>query len=146
MSGAACWSGSAVDSNKPDYLQGDFLVRGLLGADPKAGRWRSAPTCTPARSCACTRATPRAPTATCARRWSCPLTALGGRPPAGALVFACNGRGAQMFGAPTTTPRCSSDALAGAPAAGFFAAGEIGPVGGGYFLHRFTATMAVFAP
>jgi small ligand-binding sensory domain FIST len=35
--------------------------------------------------------------------------------------------------------------LAGAPAAGFFAAGEIGPVGGGYFLHSFTATVAVFA-
>ena len=33
----------------------------------------------------------------------------------------------------------------GAPAAGFFAAGEIGPVGGGYFLHSFTATVAVFA-
>ena len=38
-----------------------------------------------------------------------------------------------------------ADALAGAPAAGFFAAGEIGPVGGGYFLHSFTATVAVFA-
>jgi small ligand-binding sensory domain FIST len=35
--------------------------------------------------------------------------------------------------------------LAGAPAAGFFAAGEIGPVGGENFLHGFTATMAIFA-
>ena len=32
-----------------------------------------------------------------------------------------------------------------APAAGFFAAGEIGPVGGEYFVHSFTATVAVFA-
>ena len=31
------------------------------------------------------------------------------------------------------------------PAAGFFAAGEIGPVGGENFLHGFTATVAVFA-
>ena len=36
--------------------------------------------------------------------------------------------------------------LAGAPAAGFFAAGEIGPVGGDSFLHGFTATVAVFPP
>jgi len=35
--------------------------------------------------------------------------------------------------------------LKGAPAAGFFAAGEIGPVGGESFLHGFTATLAVFA-
>src|SRR5436305_1664671 len=36
--------------------------------------------------------------------------------------------------------------LAGAPAAGFFAAGEIGPVGGESFLHGFTATVAIFPP
>jgi small ligand-binding sensory domain FIST len=36
--------------------------------------------------------------------------------------------------------------LGNAPAAGFFAAGEIGPVAGDNFLHGFTATMAIFAP
>ena len=63
------------------------------------------------------------------------MTALGGRPPAGALVFACNGRGRSMFGRADHDAEALADALAGAPAAGFFAAGEIGPVGGGYFLH-----------
>ena len=47
--------------------------------------------------------------------------------------------------AATTTPRPSRRSSAGAPAAGFFAAGEIGPVGGESFLHGFTATVAVFA-
>ena len=37
-----------------------------------------------------------------------------------------------------------AEAFAGAPTAGFFAAGEIGPVGGSAFLHGFTATVAVF--
>ena len=46
---------------------------------------------------------------------------------------------------PITTPRRSTHELGGAPAAGFFAAGEIGPVGGEYFVHGFTATVAVFA-
>jgi len=72
--------------------------------------------------------------------------ALGGRPPAGALVFTCNGRGAQMFGEPDHDAAVLERELAGAPAAGFFAAGEIGPVGGENFLHGFTATMAIFAP
>ena len=31
-----------------------------------------------------------------------------------------------------------------APTAGFFAQGELGPVGGRNFLHTFTASMAVF--
>jgi small ligand-binding sensory domain FIST len=30
--------------------------------------------------------------------------------------------------------------------AGFFCAGEIGPVGHGNFVHGFTATMALFGP
>ena len=66
-------------------------------------------------------------------------------PPAGALVFACNGRGRAMFGEPDHDAETVASELGGAPAAGFFAAGEIGPVGGEYFLHGFTATVAVFA-
>ena len=64
--------------------------------------------------------------------------------PAGALVFTCNGRGRGMFGEPDHDALALDEELAGAPAAGFFAAGEIGPVGGDPFLHGFTATVAVF--
>ena len=46
---------------------------------------------------------------------------------------------------PTTTPTPSTRSSAARPCAGFFAAGEIGPVGGENFLHGFTATVAVFA-
>ena len=62
----------------------------------------------------------------------------------GALVFTCNGRGEAMFGMPDHDAQTLDEELAGAPAAGFFAAGEIGPVGGDSFLHGFTATVAVF--
>jgi small ligand-binding sensory domain FIST len=37
-----------------------------------------------------------------------------------------------------------SDILAGAPTAGLFCGGEIGPVGDRSFVHGFTATLAVF--
>jgi small ligand-binding sensory domain FIST len=50
-----------------------------------------------------------------------------------------------MFGCPDHDAEAVDQVLEGAPAAGFFAAGEIGPVGGEYFLHGFTATLAVFA-
>jgi len=69
--------------------------------------------------------------------------ALGDAGAAGTLVFSCNGRGSHMFDEPSHDAGVVADVL-GAPAGGFFAAGEIGPVGGRNFLHGFTATMAVF--
>ena len=138
--------GIVIDPNKPDYVQGDFLVRGLVGADPDTGQvavghGRPAG---PGRAAARARRRERRPRpALGARARGCSRSA--GATPAGALLISCNGRGAGMFGQPTTTRRRSSDELGGAPAAGFFAAGEIGPVGGEYFVHGFTATVAVFA-
>jgi len=63
----------------------------------------------------------------------------------GALLFSCNGRGKRMFGKADHDVGCVQDALpVPAPVAGFFAAGEIGPVGGRNFLHGFTASIAFF--
>jgi small ligand-binding sensory domain FIST len=50
-----------------------------------------------------------------------------------------------MFTTPDHDARLVSD-VTGAPAAGFFCAGEIGPVGDRNFVHGFTATMALLAP
>jgi small ligand-binding sensory domain FIST len=59
-------------------------------------------------------------------------------------MFTCNGRGRAMFGTADHDALAADAALAGAPVAGFFAAGEIGPVGARSHLHGFTATLAVF--
>jgi small ligand-binding sensory domain FIST len=48
-----------------------------------------------------------------------------------------------MFGACDHDAAAIAEELGDAPAAGFFAAGEIGPVGGRSFLHGFTATIGV---
>ena len=149
--GARAGAGRAADGHRRRRQQARLRAGRLPRARPGrrrpghrqgGGRRRRAPR---ARSCACTRATPTAPTATCARRSEIRMTALGGRAPAGALLFSCNGRGRDMFSAPHHDADAVAEALLGAPAAGFFAAGEIGPVGGEHFLHSFTATVAVFA-
>jgi len=49
-----------------------------------------------------------------------------------------------MFGVADHDAELVYGQLRGAPTAAFFAAGEIGPVGGRSFLHGFTATVAVF--
>ncbi len=136
--------GIVIESGRPEYVQGDFLVRGLIGVDPEAG---SVAVGAPVRPGQVVRLHARdAASADRDLRDALELrrVALGGRPPAGSLVFTCNGRGRGMFGEADHDASALRDAFAGAPAAGFFAAGEIGPVGGEPFLHSFTATVAVF--
>jgi small ligand-binding sensory domain FIST len=51
-----------------------------------------------------------------------------------------------MFEAPDHDAGLLDGATGRAPVAGFFCAGEIGPVGDRNFVHGFTATMALLAP
>jgi small ligand-binding sensory domain FIST len=138
--------GIVVEAGKPEYEQGDFLVRGVIGADPEAGTLTVG---APVQAGTVVRLHARdAISADLDLRQALGLRreVLGGGRPAGALVFTCNGRGEAMFGTPDHDALTLDEELAGAPAAGFFAAGEIGPVGGDPFLHGFTATVAVFPP
>jgi small ligand-binding sensory domain FIST len=137
--------GIVVDSNKPDYLQGDFLVRGLVGADPDTGQIAVAAEVRPGQVVRLHARDAESADRDLREALGVRMRALGGRPPAGALLFSCNGRGRGLFGRRDHDAEAVDDELAGAPAAGFFAAGEIGPVGGETFLHGFTATVALFA-
>jgi small ligand-binding sensory domain FIST len=66
------------------------------------------------------------------------------KPAAAALVFSCNGRGTRLFANPDHDASALAHEHGPVPTAGFFAAGELGPVGGRNFLHGFTASIAVF--
>ena len=136
--------GIVIDPGRPEYEQGDFLVRGVLGADRASGAVAVGAPVRPGQIVRLHARDARSADADLHRALALRMTALSGRPPAGALVFSCNGRGRQMFGVRDHDVRAVQDDLGGIPAAGFFAAGEIGPVGGRSFLHGFTATVALF--
>src|SRR4051812_17363687 len=131
--------GVVIDSGKPEYRQGDFLVRPLLGADPEQGTVAVGAPVDPGTVVRVHARGARSADRGLREALGPRVEALGGAAPAGALVFTCNGRGRGMFGMPDHDALALSEEL-GAPAAGFFAAGEIGPVGGDPFLHGFTAT------
>jgi small ligand-binding sensory domain FIST len=137
--------GIVIDANKPDYIQGDFLVRGLVGADPDTGQVAVGTDVRPGQVVRLHARDAASADRDLREALTARMEALGGRAPAGALLISCNGRGAGMFGHAHHDAAALDYELGGAPAAGFFAAGEIGPVGGEYFLHGFTATVAVFA-
>ena len=137
--------GIVVDAGKPDYVQGDFLVRGLLGADPDQGTIAVGAPVAPGSIVRLHARDAASADADLREALELRRTALGGATPAGALVFTCNGRGRGLFGVGDHDAGAVAELLGDIPAAGFFAAGEIGPVGGEAFLHGFTATLAVFA-
>jgi small ligand-binding sensory domain FIST len=143
LAAAGLLIGIVIDENRPEYERGDFLVRGLLGADEESGsiavgeRVRVGQT---VRLQVRDESSADEDLHEALARVSRELTG----PPAGALIFTCNGRGSQMFQVPDHDAAALDLALGGAPAAGFFCAGEIGPVGARSFVHGFTATMAVF--
>ena len=65
-------------------------------------------------------------------------------PVEGALLFSCNGRGGAMFADPAHDLLAVRAGLPVDGVAGFFAAGEIGPVAGRNHLHAFTASLLAF--
>jgi small ligand-binding sensory domain FIST len=135
--------GRAIDSSREDLGRGDFLIRGVLGADSKTGaiaigdlirngervqfHLRDART---AREDLEMMLTPHA---------------LFG-PPSGAFLFSCNGRGTHLYNEPDGDISAINSFFRGIDLAGFFCAGEIGPIGGKNFLHGHTASLALIRP
>ncbi|ADG89807.1 hypothetical protein TBS_31600 [Thermobispora bispora] len=63
----------------------------------------------------------------------------------GALLICCNGRGSAMFGTADHDPVAVREALGPIGVAGFFAAGEVGPVAGHNHVHGCSAALLVFS-
>lgn len=136
--------GIVIDENQPEYRRGDFLVRPIIAADGEAGTIALGERVRVGQTVRMHLRDGASADEDLRASLRLQVEALGSTRPAGALLFTCNGRGSHMFEVPDHDASALEDVL-GVPAAGFFCAGEIGPVGGRNFLHGFTATMAVFA-
>ena len=90
--------GIVVEANKPDYVQGDFLVRGLMGADPATGQVAVAADVRPGQVVRLHARDAESADRDLREALGIRMAALGGRTPAGALLFSCNGRGRGLFG------------------------------------------------
>jgi small ligand-binding sensory domain FIST len=134
--------GIAMDDYLEEHGQGDFLVRGLVGADDARGAVAVGDVVEVGSTVRFhVRDAEAASTdllASLARfRTTHDIDA------AGALLFSCNNRGEVMFGAADHDVLTVRAGLGTRRVGGFFANGEIGPVGGRNHLHAFTASMLV---
>lgn len=137
--------GLAIDARKSSFQRGDFLVRGLMGIDPQAGALAVADDGLRMGMTVQFLARDAASAGEDLGQLMRAATAQPHPSARGALIFSCNGRGSRMFEEPHhDIQRMQSVFATPIPAAGFFAAGEIGPVGGRNFLHGFTASVALF--
>ncbi|WP_404784055.1 FIST N-terminal domain-containing protein [Altericista sp. CCNU0014] len=66
--------------------------------------------------------------------------------PAGALLFDCLGRGERFYNRPNFDTQLFRQYVGETPIGGFFCQGEIGPIGSATFLHGYTAVFALFRP
>jgi small ligand-binding sensory domain FIST len=64
----------------------------------------------------------------------------------GALLFSCLGRGQGLYGVSNHDSDLFIKHLGPLPLGGFFANGEVGPVGGQTFLHGYTSVFGMFRP
>jgi small ligand-binding sensory domain FIST len=135
-------AGLVIDENRSEYRRGDYLMRGLIGLDEETGALAVGE---PVRIGQTLRFHVRDARSADEDLRENLTGALDGERAAGALLFTCNGRGTNMFPARDHDALAVGELLGAEDAlAGFFCAGEIGPVGGKPFLHGFTATLAVF--
>lgn len=128
--------GLVIDEHKVTFDRGDFLIRNVLGGDVTTGAMQLDDEIEVG-------ATVQFQVRDAASADEDLRHLVDGRSADTALLFTCNGRGRQLFGAPDHDAGVISDSLGGAPLAGMFCAGEIGPVGGRNFLHGFTASVAL---
>jgi small ligand-binding sensory domain FIST len=136
--------GMVIDEYQAEPGQGDFLVRGIVGADPDSGAIAIEGAVEMGQTVQFHVRDARSADEDLRHVLEREAAALGGRPPAGALLFTCNGRGSRMFGAPDHDAGLVTALLGDIPVAGLFCAGELGPVGGRNFVHTFTASVALF--
>jgi small ligand-binding sensory domain FIST len=143
LASAGVLVGLVIDENRPEYDRGDFLVRPIIGADRESGAIAIGEQVRVGQTVRLQVRDAASADEDLREALRAQAQALGSGGAAGALLFTCNGRGSHMFDVPDHDAAAIEDSL-GVPTAGFFCAGEIGPVGGRNFLHGFTATMAVF--
>ena len=140
--------GFAVNEYQDSFTRGDFIVRGILGADQER---RGVIVGGIARVGQTVQFQLRDPSLAAVDLRQTLLDArasLRDTSPVAAVLFTCNGRGEDMFGRPHHDTETVAALLPGVPLAGMFCNGEVGPAGpkGVPMLNGFTATVALLVP
>ena len=129
--------GCVVDETRLEFTRGDFLVRGVVGADQRSGAIAVGDNVPVGR-------TVQFQVRDAGSADEDLRDLLTSAEADAAILFTCNGRGQRLFGEADHDAGVVDQLLGPLPLAGCFCAGELGPVGTRNFLHGFTASLALF--
>jgi small ligand-binding sensory domain FIST len=136
--------GKVINEYRAEWHQGDFLIRGVIGVDPDSGAVVVGDEVEVGETVQFHVRDAESADEDLRGALERERVALGDNGAAGALLFTCNGRGSRLFSGPDHDAGLLAKTLGEIAVAGFFCAGELGPVGGQNFLHGFTASIALF--
>jgi small ligand-binding sensory domain FIST len=141
----ALFIGLAMDEFKSNLKVGDFLIRNIIGIEPKSGALVVAEMLHDGR----TVQFHVRDAATSSEDLRIMLknymdASCDGAKHEGALLFSCLGRGSYLYGSPNHDSFGFRQYLGEIPLSGFFCNGEIGPVGGTTFIHGYTSSFGIF--
>ena len=136
--------GLVVNEYLEDFHRGDFLVRNLLGADPRSGSIAVGAFPRQGQTIQFQKRSATAATEDMQELLSKTRHELGENRIYGGCLCCCNGRGKHLFGRPNHDAELVQQRFGPIGLAGFFCNGEIGPVGEKNFLHGYTASLALF--
>ena len=136
--------GIVIDEHRNQFERGDFLVRNLIGADQQTGAIAIGDVLQEGQTVQF-QLRDGVSASEDLQILLAKARTVHRTPPLGALLFSCCGRGQGLFGRPHHDSGVVHERFGHIPVAGFFAQGEIGPVGGRNFLHGYTASVALFA-
>ena len=136
--------GVARDEFKQQLGHGDFLIRNMLGVDPRAGAIAIGANIRPGQRIQFhlrDARTSEEDLELLLQRYQ--KEDLNPTDSAGALMFSCLGRGEGLYGQPNFDSRLFRRYLNNVQLGGFFCNGEIGPVGSTTFLHGYTSVFGI---
>ena len=136
--------GLVVNEYLEEFHRGDFLVRNLIGGDPKSGVLAVGALPRAGQTMQFQRRDAAAATEDMNELLGLSKEKLAGATVYGGCLCCCNGRGQHLFGRANHDAEIIQRCLGPLGLAGFFCNGEIGPVGAKNYLHGFTASLALF--
>ena len=136
--------GLAVNEYLEEFHRGDFLVRNLIGGDPNSGVLAVGALPRPGQTIQFQRRDAATASEDLKQLLVIAKNNLAQNEILGGCLLCCNGRGKNLFGRPSHDASLVQEQLGPLGLAGFFANGEIGPVGEKNFLHSHTAALALF--
>jgi small ligand-binding sensory domain FIST len=136
--------GVVMNEFKPVLEQGDFLIRNIIGVDPRSGAIAIADKMRPGQRIQLHLRDRKASAEDLEDALIRYQRDRGVDRACAGLMFACMGRGERLYGKPGFDSELFRSYIGDVPISGFFCGGEIGPVGGTTFVHGYTSSFGIF--